>query len=279
MADNGSPQNLLLVHLDLVERVVESICRRKGCGEEEAADFSSWVNLRLIEEDYAILRKFRGECDISTYLNAVVQNLFRDYRTSKWGKWRPSATAQRLGAVAVQLETLTSRDDYSFEEAMGILLSNLGSATSREILEGLAAQLPLRARRRAEPLERVEATSDVGSEERVERGELGAVQSRTERALAEAMRDLPGEDRLLLKLRFEDGFTVADIARSLSMAHRPLYSRFDRCLRRLREGLEGRGVRLEEVRELLAWRDLGVKVDYGWERLVEGPSNLAEESG
>jgi RNA polymerase sigma factor (sigma-70 family) len=273
MADNGSPGELLLLHLDLVERVVESLCRRKGCHGEEAADFASWVKLRLMENDSAILRKFRGQCGIATYLATVVHNLFRDYRTAEWGKWRPSAVALRRGAAAVELETLTSRDGYSFNEAIEILVSTLGSATSRERLEELAEELPLRPRRRIESLDNLELAADrLDAEEKVAEGELEIVESRTEEALAEALGDLDGEDRLLLKMRYEDGFSVAEISKLLHIRQRALYSRFDRCLRRLRYALEGRGVRLDEVRELLSWGAPSLRVDYGWENLAEGPS-------
>jgi RNA polymerase sigma factor for flagellar operon FliA len=273
MAENGSPGDLLLLHLDLIEQVVGSVCRRKGCHGEAAADFASWVRLRLMENDCAILRKFRGQCAIATYLTTVVHNLFRDYRTAEWGKWRPSAVALRRGPAAVELETLTSRDGYSFDEAIEILVSNLGSTTSRERLEELAEELPLRPRRRLESLDDVElAGHRPEAEDRVAEGELEIVQSRTEEALAEALDDLDGEDRLLLKMRYEDGFSVAEISKVLHIRQRALYSRFDRCLRRLRYALEGRGVHLDEVRELLSWGAPSLRVDYGWENLAEGPS-------
>ena len=44
---------------------------------------------------------------------AVIQRLFLDARIAKWGKWRPSVSARRLGGVAVLLERLLTRDGLS----------------------------------------------------------------------------------------------------------------------------------------------------------------------
>lgn len=256
-------EQLFLSQLPLIERIVASICRRKCCFGDEAEDFGQWVKLRLIEDDYAVLRKFRGRSKLSTYLNTVVHNLFRDYRIAKWGKWRPSAAAKRLGEVAMQLETLTGRDGHSLDDAVEILRTNFGVETPPAELEAIAARLPARVRRRfvgEEALERL-ATND-GVEACVADGELAASRERLEEALGGALEELPGEDRLILKLRFQDGFTVRQVAEALRTEPRPLYTRFERCLRRLRGALEARGVTAEETRELVGWERLELNVDY-----------------
>ncbi len=257
------PEQLFLSQLPVVERIVSSICRRKCCFGDEAEDFGQWVKLRLIEDDYAVLRKFRGRSKLSTYLNTVIHNLFRDYRIAKWGKWRPSAAARRLGEVAMQLETLTGRDGHPLEEAVEILRANFGVVTPREELEAMAARLPARVGRRFEGEEALERlATENGVEGRVADGELAASRERLEGALDAALGELPGEDRLILKLRFQDGFTVRQIAEALRTRPRPLYGRFEKCLRRLRSALEARGVTAEETRSLVGWERMELDVDY-----------------
>lgn len=253
----------LTEHLPLIERVIASICRRHGCSPDEAEDFDATVKLRLVEDDYAILRKFQGKSSLATYLTTVVHNLFRDYRIRKWGKWRPSVRARRLGTVAVRLDTLITRDGYELHEAVEVLKTSFGVEESREELEEIAAQLPQRTGRRFvgdEALENLQATDGV--DRRVIDAEQRRRQERVERALGEAIAEFPGEERLMLKMRYEDGFTVAAIADALRVPARPLYSSFERYRRRLRKSLEARGVKREDVLELLDWERADLRIDY-----------------
>src|ERR1019366_2147799 len=104
--------------------VISFVSARHHLPGVEADDFASHVKLRLIEDDYAILRKFQRRSSLRTYLTVVIQRMFLDYRISAWGKWRPSAEAKRAGAVAVQLEQLMGRDGYRFGEACELLETN-----------------------------------------------------------------------------------------------------------------------------------------------------------
>jgi len=269
------PRELFESQLPLIERLIGSICRRYACRRDEAEDFGSWVKVRLLEDDCAALRKFQGRSSLPTYLTTVIHNYFRDYRISKWGRWRPSAAARRLGAVAVQLETLLARDGLTFDEAAEILRSNFGVARAVAELADLAARLPPRVPRRFEGEEALAALgSSDGVERRVEDAERAEIAGRTERALAAALEELEGEDRLILKMRFQDGFTVSGIARALDLAQRPLYRRIEACLLQLRTALEARGLDAGEVRELFRWEASTLAVDYaaGDERPARSPS-------
>ena len=57
-------------------------------------------------------------------------------------------------------------------------------------------------------------------------------------SLRAAVRRLSKDDRRLLRLRFRDSQSIANIARALDVDARPLYRRFERILRRLRSELE-----------------------------------------
>ena len=105
------PDQLFLKSLPLIEKLIAFASRRSRFGREDGEDFSSWVKVKLIENDYGVLRQFKGGCNLSTYLSVVVQRLAQDYRNHLWSKWRPSAEAIRLGPLAVRLEQLLVRDD------------------------------------------------------------------------------------------------------------------------------------------------------------------------
>ena len=66
------PEKLLLESLNDLERIAAFACRRSGFQPADTEDFASFVKLKLIENDYAILRKFEGRSAFRTWLTIVV---------------------------------------------------------------------------------------------------------------------------------------------------------------------------------------------------------------
>lgn len=252
--ERQNAERLFLEHREWVDRCVASLCRRYGVAGDEVEDVASWTRVRLIEDDYAALRKFRGESSPRTYLTVVVAALFRDYRAERWGRWRPSAAALRHGRVAVRLETLVHRDGCALAQAGEILRAagetELSDRQLAELLATLPERVPLRPREvGADPLDLVPgaAAADAG----VVAAEAGAERSRAEDALKHALTALPAEDRVILQLQFWKGLSVADVSRALNLPQKPLYRRIERLLARLRGELETAGISREQVRALL----------------------------
>lgn len=267
-----SLHDLFVENLDLLDRIIRATCYRNLWDPGDQEDFASWAKLRIIDNDYRILRQFEGKASLPTYLTTVVQNLFRDYRIHKWGKWRPSAAAQRLGPRAVRLETLVSRDGHTVNEAVEIL-ANRGHRLEPEEIDGILAAVPTRFRRREQGLEVLEVEGrEDGVHGRVEEAERLETRERVAAALERAMARLEGEDRLVLRLHFADGVTIARISRMLGLEQKPLYRRVHRCLRELRDGLESSGVELERVVELFGWHGLDLEI----EELFDAPSGIPD---
>ncbi len=237
------PKDLFLSHLEIVDRTCESVCRRNGVFDEDARDFAADVRLKLMEDDYAVIQKFRGMSSFATYLDAVIANQFRDFRIKQWGKWRPSANARRLGPTAVLLERLLYRDGQTFEEACNIIERMNSHGSSRSELRRLAAQLKPRLGRGPQG---PAGLDDVPAAERTDAPVLDrerdeAVETAT-RALERALAALPDEDRLIVRMHHCEGITLADIARQLQLDQKPLYGRMKRLLDRLRAALEADGI-------------------------------------
>jgi RNA polymerase sigma factor for flagellar operon FliA len=255
MATHGAPsgESVFLSELATIERVIAFVAGRQHLSAADADDFSSHVKLKLVEDDYAILRKFQGKSSLRTFLTVVIQRLFLDYRIALWGKWRPSAEAKRLGATAILLEQLTTRDGYGFEEACELVTTNHAVRTTRAELEALAARLPSRARRRFESDDVLVsvAAEEAGAESVVAELERQSTANRVGAALARATEDLASQDRLILAMRFEDGRTVAEIASTLRLDQKALYRRIDRLLRDLRSALQREGIESAAVMEML----------------------------
>lgn len=247
-------REVLLEHLDFIERTVGAIARRNALGPWEADDLASHVKLRLISNDYAVFRKFEGKSRLTTYLTTVIQNLFRDFRIQQWGKWRASAAAKRMGDAGVQLEALLYRDRFTFCEAAELLRSRFGVEASDEELLELGRRLRPRTTRRFESDAVLSSLSgpDHG-DQRIVDNERSSAQERIGRALASALSGLDAEDRLILKLRFADGLTIRAVAATLDLDQRRIYARVRRILRQVRERVVAAGVECDEVLDLLDW--------------------------
>ena len=235
--------------LSAVQRVVGELCRRKGLVREEAEDFESWVMLKLIENDYSRFRKFRGDSTLQTYLTTVVARLLLDYRREKWGKWRPSAKAKRLGDVATSLEALVYRDGMSFREACQTMLSSV-SSLEEEGLASLMANIPVRHRAVHVPADLVDLPETTPTTWLVDKRDARYTGATIQSALAAKIRLMSPRDRLILKLRFVGGLTVREIAEVLGLRARWLYRHLGKLLDSLRFVLSDAGVRRDGVRAL-----------------------------
>lgn len=257
MENEPDPRELLLSHLDLLRQITESVCRRHNA-PDLVEEFHAEVRLKLLDNDYEVLRRFRGDAQFSTYLNVVVNNFFIDYTKKHWGRFRPSTAARRLGPQAVEVETLIHRDGFSQSEAVRIAASR--GPHEHQFVEESMLKLPPRR-----PTPR-EVTADgtvlelVGSEDSPEFVlAKDAMDRRMEEALERALDSLPPTDRVLLKLRYADGFSVAEIARTLYLDQKRLYRRINSALSTAREALGEAGLDRADVIDLLKdSRDLDI---------------------
>jgi RNA polymerase sigma factor (sigma-70 family) len=232
------PEELFLTNLPSIEALVQMVARQQRMTWAEAEEFASIVRLRLIENDYAILRKFRGGSSLRTYLTVVIARQALDYRDACWGRWRPSRAARRLGRSAVTLEKLIVRDGLTMEEAWRTLPDAPAIAETDRLRE-FASGLQPRLRRHYVSIDDLEerhagaiepAADDLMRDHRVAA------------ALAGALRTLPPADSRILRLRFSEGLSISSIARSEGIDQASLYRRVAALLRRLRRDLEARGI-------------------------------------
>lgn len=245
------PGDLLLPHLGLVDRIVTVIGRRHALDPEELEEFHSWARERLLDGDCAILRKFGGRSSVATYLTVVLTNLFHDYRNQRWGRWRPSAAALRLGPLAIQLERMVYRDGCPTHQAIAAVRTAQPSATEAE-LAALVAQLPARTRSREVSLDAAElAASDASSDEGLWVSERERALQDTEAILERQLAHLDNEDRVIIRMRYWQEASVADIARALSLPQKQLYRRLEAIQARLRQSLEREGIGRDRVALLL----------------------------
>src|SRR5437870_13909457 len=71
-----APETVLVSEIATIERIINFVAARRRLRASDADEFASNVKLKLVENDYAILRKFQGRSSLRTYLTIVIQRLF-----------------------------------------------------------------------------------------------------------------------------------------------------------------------------------------------------------
>ncbi len=238
-----TPRELFESELPMVREVIAYICRRRRLPREDAEDFRSWTFLKLMDNDYAILRKYEGRASLRTYLTVVIERLSIDYRIARWGKWRPSARAIELGPEAVELDSLLFREGYTTREAVQLLLSRSKTSLAEDALLAIVSQLPARQGRKPTGLPASLAALTGGADRGMLERERAAERRRLREVLDQTLQGLSEEDRLIARLRFVNGLSPNRIASALRLEVKELYRRIERMKKRLRKRLEKAGIR------------------------------------
>jgi DNA-directed RNA polymerase specialized sigma24 family protein len=245
-------ERLFVAEQPTIKSAVAQVARRYRLSRDETEELASEVALKLIERDYAVLRKSRGSGNPGAYLSAVVRHLALDSRTAKWGKWRASAGARRMGPAAVAVEELVGKRGIHWDRACSLVESQYGRLVDREALRALSAP-PRKAHCRTVYLDDLKQPLPAADNQAsalwhrtcVARGQRAIA------ALAHEIDSLPEADRYLIRRRFYDGASIVSIARSGDCDARMLYRRIARLFDILRQRLERRGINHAQLREWL----------------------------
>jgi RNA polymerase sigma factor (sigma-70 family) len=240
--------------LPVIDDVTDHVCRRHRLNAAEADEFRSDVRLHFIENNYDVLRRFEGRCALATYVTVVVQRLFFDWRNRMWGRWRPSSEARRLGPSAILLERLIVRDGWTIEQSLDMLRINHQieiDDTIREFCNTLTARAPARRLVSEDDASEV-ASPGPSADDSVVLAERDFLAKRVQAALDRARQSLPAMDRLMLKMRFDDGMAVSDIARALHLDQRPMYRTIERLLKAVGAAMLAEGISRAEIDALFA---------------------------
>ena len=227
---------LTSTHFQTLCDVIASVARTGGLPAQDAEDFAQHVHLHLMERGYTALIAFAGRSSLRTYLSVVVKRILLDWRNHRFGKWRPSTQARRLGPVAIALDRLMSRDGHRSEEAIA-MLKGRPSCTHSQPLRDLVSRLPRRRRPQTVVPETFEGLAAAAFEDPIEAEQATEARRLAMRRLQRVCRELPEADRQLLVLRFRRGLSIRDIAASLGQPDKPLYRRLERIVASLRRAM------------------------------------------
>lgn len=216
--------------------------------EDDAADAFLFVCERLVEHDFAKLRRFdpRGPASFVTWLRTVARNLCIDGQRRRRGRYRAPKPIAMLSTLHQAVLRLRYRNGLSLAETFSALQGQFPGLTldavavaDHGVLQTLSSRqlfATLASRRRTEPLSnRSSEKPDIDPEDGAPTPEEHALTSDRSRRLTRATGRLCPEDRLLVRLRFEQDLTLDQIARIVGLNDAAqTYRRLTAILDRLR---------------------------------------------
>jgi RNA polymerase sigma factor (sigma-70 family) len=235
--------------LELYAPVLMQVAQFIARDQDAAGDCFLFICERLSLNGCRRLRQFRvgGGASFGTWLRAVARNLALDWRRAEVGRHRVFASVERLPEleqeVYAELFSGSTTDEAAFFR-IAARRPDLTRDSFEQALRNVHAALTPRhrwllsrrngARRMAEldggaePVPLLEVLRDSAPDP-----EQQACSNQQKLALAGALSEMPREDRLLLRLRYEEDLTLAQTARLAGLkdaqtAHRRVEAALDR---------------------------------------------------
>ena len=205
------------------------VIRRHDAGDGPATECFNHVCAALSDNGFRRLRSFRpdGPACFKTWLMAVVSNLCVDWHRQQQGRIRPTPCVLHLPELDQQVYQCIYVRRMSRAQCLQELMPRfpeLTDATVSEINARLFAlltpqqrwRLSVRTRALQHANRRSSTEADDLTERVMEPGpgpdDLTA-ELQEQRQLRDALARLPAEQRLLLRLRYEQSLTLAEVAR------------------------------------------------------------------
>jgi len=230
--------------------------------EDRASELFAYVCGALSDEQFRRLRSFRpdGPASFRTWLSAVVTHLCLDWRRRQYGRLRPVAAVSGLPEL--------DRQVYQYMFARGLSRRQCLEALAPrfpELTEAAVAQISARIFGLLNPQQRWQlstrsewlrwsARGPPGDGEELPPEEASpepgpdqlAAEIQERQALQDALARLPPEQRLLLRLRYEQELTLAEVARltrqpDLFRANRKIQAALDALAALMGAGRPGPG--------------------------------------
>ncbi|MGK5092477.1 sigma-70 family RNA polymerase sigma factor [Deltaproteobacteria bacterium TL4] len=252
-SNHTHPVRFLERHFNDIEKVIKNIASRHHMNQEEVEEFTSEVHVKLVENDYAIIRSFNGKSAFKTYLFTIFGRFFVDFLRSRKGRWRPSRESLKIGPVAVKLEELVYKERHSYEEAYRILIINyqfqINIADFQKLVSTLKRTPPIRGEEQASVAVSVD---DADPEFVFTHSQFQSKMEKLYHLMGIMVQDIEKEEeRFILKMRFESGYSITQIALLLGKNRSHINFLLNALLKRFRTEILSSGITLEDAKEVL----------------------------
>ena len=264
------PTQIFEEHYDDINKVIQSVSRRKTNQPQEIEECVSYIFEQLVNNDYVILRNFKddGRAKFQTFLYTVINRLLID-KFRKDGTldavgvakshFRASTHAKRLGIFAERLERLLIQKKHTVEEAYQVLKNDPDFSWTYDHTLKISSELWRPEKFVTEtyedideiPSSKSESSSNENPEIALENKYLGIKGDTIEKSLEKALQGLSHEESLMLKLRFTSQKSVTEISRLLGQSRKVVERKIRVLLDCLKDILLSNGMNSDEVSEMI----------------------------
>lgn len=252
---------------------------RRFLDDATAREAALFVLEKLADKDWARVRRFNGQAKFTTYLHVLVTNLLEDFAHHKFGKFRPPKWLSTLGGVWTKVFKLLCLERNPPERIVDIV-SRSASAPPAEIagiIDNILVEVPECGKTREpvfvhpDELDEYVITDPAGHAlspqhhtDALELADLvrklsnvlfsdsGTQETDRLHSLMEKFAShlaLTSEERLLLKMVYQDRLSVTEAGRMLGWNPDKTHGKLRRTLTRLRTALQESGL----AEDLRAW--------------------------
>ena len=250
----NNPKAYLVKHLPVIDAAIKVACRRHEILDDQAEEFASHTKLKLIENDYHLIRSFQGKSSFRTYLFTVINRIFIDWLRMMKGRWRPSEYAKRLGQMGIKLEELMARKKLSYQEACYAIKINHGvnidSREFRKLADKISKQLSTNPRQVDIPLEKINNSESTLKDPVIDKNSQ-EIREKIVSIIKDVSESLEANDKLILKMHFHDNLGISVISRILKQKRHGVDARLKFILVGFKEKILANGININDARDAI----------------------------
>lgn len=277
--DEAQYKNIINENFDFIERQCFNAVKlrlkdfaSKDTGiniENEALELSNRVLDTLQKDNYRVLRGFKGNARMTTYITAIISRQAVDSIRKKLGRGREKERAKELGDTGMILYQRVLKDGCPIPEVFRELKKDGGFPGSMEELETMVQKIKGKnpgshlpgASQPHNGSSAVKNGTVVGENEYVipdTKSDPQDILMETQRkrkmhdVIQSILTQLNGEERLLLRMRFPTGEdqkpkSVEQVSRVLGISQKAVYKRIARVLKKCKDTLNREGVTVDDL--------------------------------
>lgn len=226
-------------------RRIDIACRKRfPLNEDEALECSNCVYEYLVKDDYACLKKFKGNSKFTTFLYPIINNLSIDCHRKKYGRKRVPKSIEKLGPLHISIYKLVCFKRYTVDEVYEILRMGEQFDGAYEDYEKVVAPIQEKGCHKDPRF----SSMDNPDDSKIHLEVVLAKQKPEKRILAgrvarKAIEELSDEDRTLTRLVWESGKSAAAAARVLGISAQTARKRLKKIQIQIQKKLLEKGIR------------------------------------